>query len=284
MTAAATPHSPAPVGFGTMRLTGDGIWGPPPDRSAAIALLRLAFDLGVRLFDTAWYYGPGVTSPLLAESLGAHRREVVVVTKVGNSRTRDRGWAPAQSPNNLKEACERDLRELRLDALPLVLLRWHPAGAGEQAFERALETLLMLQSQGKIMDIGLSNVTTAELHLALSMTQIKAVSNGLSLNNRGDLPTVRECERRGILYLPYYPLLAGSLLRNSALRRMAAEVGITAAQFAIAWLRGQGQCVVPIPGTSNPDHLRLNVAAQRIRLPDDMVAAAERSVAGQSVS
>ena len=272
------------IGFGSMRLTGEGIWGPPSDPRAAVDLLLLAYDLGVRVIDTAWYYGPDVTNELIARAFPRYPDDLLIVTKVGNSRTKDRSWAPALSPSELRVACERDLQALCVSELQLVLLRWHTSIDRQERFEDALGTMLDMQSEGKIRRIGLSNVSPTQLEVALSMTKVAAVSNGLSLNNRRDLATVRRCTEIDILYLPYYPLLAGSLLRHPVLQHVSMACGITPAQFALAWLCAQSPCVVPIPGTADVLHLRENIAAQEMELPNSLLKDVEARIPGDSLS
>jgi pyridoxine 4-dehydrogenase len=271
------------IGYGTMQLTGPGVWGPPPDWREAVALLRLAYDLGVRLFDSAWYYGPGVTHRLIAEAFRPYPSDLVLVSKVGNSRGADRSWVPALAPSQLREACHRDLRLLQVERLPLVLLRWHPAPADGTSFEAAFSTMLELQEAGSIDRIGLSNVTRYELDQALESSPVAAVSNSFSINNERDVEVLRRCAALSIPYLPYYPLLSGDVVRRGAVQRIARSLGLSPAQVAIAWLRAQAAIIVPIPGTRNPSHLRENVEAQRITLPVESLEAlshGRRDVAG----
>lgn len=257
------------IGYGTMQLTGPGVWGPPPQWTEAVALLRLAYELGVRLFDSAWYYGPAVTHRLLAEALWPYPDDVVLVSKVGNSRGAERSWVPALAPRRIREACHRDLELLRVERLPLVLLRWHPRSPDRTPFETALATVMELREAGKVDRIGLSNVTLHELEKALGVLPVAAVSNSFSITNGRDGAVLQRCQEKGIPYLPYYPLLSGEVLRRGAVQRVARSLGLSPAQVSIAWLRAQSPVVVPIPGTSNPAHLRENVAAQRLVLPPE---------------
>lgn len=272
------------IGYGAMRLTGDQVWGPPPDPAEALRLLRLAYDSGVRVIDTAWYYGPGITNPLIAKALYPYADDLLLVTKAGNSRGNDRSWVPALTPADLRAACERDLRELRISELPLVLLRWHPEPGDQQRFLEALGAMLELREEGKLRRLGVSNVTFVQLELARAHAPIAAVSNALSLNNRRDLPTLRRCGELGLVYFAYYPLLTGSVLRRPALQQTSRRLHITPAQLAIAWLCAQSPWLVPIPGTASIPHLKENVEAQRIRVPERVLAGLEARVPDDLVS
>lgn len=256
-----------------MQLTGRGAWGPPPDWHTALSLLRLAYDIGVRLFDSAWYYGPEVTHRLLAEALSPYAPDLVIVTKAGNSRGLDRSWVPALKPHQLRDACKMDLRLLRLEVLPLVLLRWHPQPGDDDKFIEAVMTLLRLHDAGDIASIGLSNVSMRYLELASQVLPIAAVSNSFSIASRRDADVVDWCTDRGVPYLAYYPLLGGEAVRRLALQRVARNLEITPAQVALAWLLARSPMIVPIPGTGNRRHLEDNVAAHQIKLSAEQLAA-----------
>lgn len=267
-----------PLGYGTMQLTGHGVWGPPPDWRASLDLLRLAYDLGVRIFDSAWYYGPEVTHRLIAEALSPYTPDLVVVTKAGNSRGADRSWTPALEPQQLRDACETDLRLLRLQVLPLVLLRWHPQPCDDDDFIEAVATLLQLYDAGDIAQIGLSNITVRHLDLASQLLPIAAVSNAFSIAAQREADVVDWCTARRVPYLAYYPLLGGDVIRRTALQRAARELRVTPAQVALAWLRAQSPMIIPIPGTRNLRHLEDNVGAHRIVLPTERLAALDRAM------
>lgn len=171
----------ATIGYGTMQLTGEGVWGPPSDWSQAVSLVRTAYDLGVRLFDTAWYYGPQVTHRLLVDALYPFPEDVVVLTKAGNSRGRNGSWVPALTAADLVYACEQDLRLLRLETLPLALLRWSPMPGDDEIFLEAVQVMLSLKTEGKIGNIGLSNVHQRHIDSASAILDVAAaVSNAFT--------------------------------------------------------------------------------------------------------
>ena len=273
-----------PHGYGTMQLAGRGVWGPPPDWDASVTLLRHAYDLGVRLFDSAWYYGPEVTHRLIAEALSPYPPDLVVVTKAGNSRGTDRSWVPALKPQQLQDACRTDIRLLQVRVLPLVLLRWHPMSDDEGDFLKAVAALLQLRDIGDIAQIGLSNITMRHIDLASQILPIAAVSNAFSVTSRRDADVVDWCTARRVPYLAYYPLLGGDAVRQPAVQRVARELGVMPAQVALAWLRARSPLIVPIPGTRNPRHLEENVAADRIVLSTEHIAALNRGVRTISAS
>lgn len=267
-----------------MQLTGPGAWGPAPDVSTAVALIRLAFSLGVRVFDTAWYYGPDVANSLIETALSPYSEDLILVTKLGNSRGADGSWVPNINPNYLRSSCERDLRTLKTDCIPLTLLRWNLNIGSRSMFESSLNVLSDLKSEGKIREIGLSNVNARELGWAEAIIDIAAVSNSLSLNNRVDLPTVEWCDRVGALYLPFYPLLGGDLAQNKFLEKVGLPLGLTPAQLSIAWLRSVGNAVVPIPGTGREIHLKENTEAQGITISAAIRRELEMGVSGRQLS
>lgn len=277
------PSDPV-IGYGAMQLAGRGAWGPPPNRSDAVSLLRAAHKWGVTVIDTAWYYGPYVVQELIAEALYPYPADLLLVTKAGNSRG-DRGsWVPALRPCDLRQACETDLRLLRLQSLPLVLLRWSPQPSDDAPFADAVGTLVRLQEYGWLERIGLSNVTLRHLRSASTTTAIAAVSNAFSLDNRRDAAVLAYCSSMSIPYLPYYPLLSGHVLRQPAVQLVARELAITPAQLAIAWLRAQSPSVIPIPGTRSPIHLRDNIAAQRLALPSHALRTLQTQVPPSTLS
>jgi pyridoxine 4-dehydrogenase len=260
------------LGYGTMRLTGPRIFGPPADRDEAVRVLRRAVELGVRLIDTAWYYGPYVANKILAEALHPYPDDLVIVTKLGGARREDGSWYSALTADELRAGVEHDLRLLKLDAVPVTHLRWMPS---EVAFDDALGTMIELQREGKIRAIGLSNVELPQLETALRATPLATVSNAYSVVDRGHDELVRRCEAEGIPFLPFFPLGA-SPVRSGAgvaatdvVTEVAERIGASATQVALAWLLGRSPIMLPIPGTSRVAHLEENVAAAELKLDDD---------------
>lgn len=252
------------LGYGAMRLPGPRVWGPPPDRHAAVAVVRRAVELGVRVIDTAWYYGPEAAHQILAEALRPYPDDLVLATKLGGARRDDGSWYADLTPTALRAGCERDLRLLGLDAVPVTHLRWD---ATSVPFEDALGTLLELQGEGKIQHLGLSNVSLEQLEVGRTQTEIVSVSNAYSFVDRSDDPVVDRCTELGIPYLPYFPLAVGEVGAQDALVRAAEQLGSTPAQVALAWLLGRSPLMLPIPGTRSAAHLEENVAAAALRLP-----------------
>jgi len=256
-----------------MHLTGPGIWGPPPDPDQAIALLRLAYEWGVRIFDSAWYYGPNITHQLLAEAFSPYPSDLVLITKAGNSRTNERGWAPALGAEALRNAIHNDLRLLRLDSVPLALLRWQPRLNDDAAFLEALSVMVAMRESGKIDRLGLSNIELHHLQLAQSTTSIEGISNAYSIRNQHDTEVLTSCAENDIPYFPYYPLLGGEVLARSIVQKVARELSATPAQVAIAWLRAKSPVIVPIPGTSRVKHLKENIEAYSLVIPEPLMNA-----------
>lgn len=257
------------LGFGAMRLPGAGVWGPPRDRDEALRVLRRAVELGVRVIDTAWYYGPSVSHELIAEALSPYPEDLVLVTKLGGARGSDRSWQSALQPEQLRAGLESDLQLLRLDSVPVVHLRWMEGT--EVGFEDALGTLLDLQDEGKIGHVGLSNVTVEQLEQALAMTSVATVSNLYGVTTREDEAMVDRCEREGIPYLPFFPLQMGRVARQQQLTALAAEVGVSPVRLALAWLLAHSPALLPIPGTGTVAHLEDNVAAAGLTLPAEVL-------------
>ncbi len=262
------------LGYGAMRLPGPGVWGPPADRDEAIRVVRRAVELGVQVIDTAWYYGLDVANEIIAAALRPYPDDLVLVTKLGGARTDDGRWVSAMTPEGLRAGCERDLRVLGVEAVPVVHLRWmDPAPI---AFGEALDVMLDLQKAGKIQRIGLSSVSLPQLEEALGRTPIASVSNHFGPVNQVDTPTLERCAAEGIAYLPFFPLGGGAppggYAAEKALAAVAARHGVTAAQAAIAWLLHRSPVVLPIPGTGRVAHLEENVAAASITLDGDDLA------------
>jgi aryl-alcohol dehydrogenase-like predicted oxidoreductase len=256
-------------GYGTMRLTGPRIFGPPADRDEAIRVLRRAVEAGIRVIDTAWYYGPYVADEILHEALAPYPDDLVIVTKLGGARRDDASWYSALSAQELRAGCEHDLRLLGLEAIPVVHLRWMDNDSVD--FATALETMVDLQQEGKIERIGLSNVGVDQLDQAAERVSVATVSNAYSVLAREHDDLVARCERDGIPFLPFFPLAAtpggGSRVEgDETLTRIAAARDATAAQVALAWLLARSPVIVPIPGTSRVGHLVENLAAADVEL------------------
>ena len=255
------------LGYGTMRLTGPGALGPPADVAEARRVLGRALELGVRVFDTAWYYGPDIPTQLLAEAVRASPERVVVATKLG--------WGygagslgSAHAPEQLRAAMARDLRLLAGVPIAIVHLRWTNDRSVSATFARALAAMIEMREEGSFRHVGLSNVGRAQLEYALGETEIASVSNSYSVADQTDDELVDLTARHGIAYLPWLPLRSGSAGRARALRAWADELGVTPAQVALAWLLQRAANLVPIPGTSTVAHLEENVAAAEVLLPD----------------
>jgi pyridoxine 4-dehydrogenase len=269
------------LGFGAMRLPGPRVWGPPADRDEAIRVVRRAVELGVRAIDTAWYYGLDVANEIIAAAIRPYPEDLVLITKLGGARTADGGWYNGLTPDGLRAGNERDRRVLGLDAVPVTHLRW--MDGAPITFDDALEVMLDLQRAGKIVRIGLSNVTAAQLDTALARTTIVSVSNQFGPDHREDAPMLERCAEAGIAYLPFFPLGAGSAARRPdegravsdhavALATIAAKHGVTPAAASIAWLLHRSPVMLPIPGTGRVAHLEENVAAAEIALDGDDMA------------
>jgi len=255
------------LGFGAMRLPGPGDWGPPTDRDEAIRSVRRAVELGVRVIDSAWYYGLDVANEVIAAAIRPYPDDLVLITKLGGARTDDGTWVSGLTPDALRAGCERDLRVLGIDAVPVVHLRWME-NSGAITFNEALDVMLDLQARGKIQRIGLSNVTADQLSAALAKTPIASVSNRFGPAEQSDAATLEMCAAQNIAYLPFFPLGAGraATATGNALGAVAAKHNASPAQVAIAWLLGRSPAMLPIPGTSKVAHLEENVAAAALRL------------------
>jgi aryl-alcohol dehydrogenase-like predicted oxidoreductase len=254
------------LGFGAMRLTGKGIWGPPADRAEAIAVLRRAVALGINLIDTADSYGPEVSERLIAEALHPYPAGLVIATKAGLLRPGPDQWTPDGRPEHLRAALEGSLRRLKLERVDLYQLhRIDPA----VPFADQLGTLKRLQEDGKIRHIGLSEVSVAEIERARKVVEIASVQNRYGLTDRQHEAVLDHCHREGLAFLPWFPLGAGRLVHESGpLARAAKRLGGTPAQVALAWLLRRSPVMLPIPGTSKVKHLEENVAAAQLELSD----------------
>jgi pyridoxine 4-dehydrogenase len=255
------------LGFGAMRLTGAGNWGPPRDRDEARAVLRRAVDLGVNLIDTADVWGPGVSEDLIAEALYPYPRDLVIATKGGVVGLGPGQRAPDGRPEHLRTALEASLQRLRLERIDLYLLHRPDPNV---PLEESVGMLAELQRAGKIRYIGVSNVTTEQLARARRIAPIAAVENRYNLTDRGSEDVVEVCARDGVAFLPYVPLATGELTRREGpLDQIARHHDATGAQIALAWLLQRSPVMLPIPGTSSVRHLDENVAAAGIRLTQD---------------
>ncbi len=255
------------LGFGAMRLTGDGIWGPPTDPAACRDVLRTAVDMGVNLIDTADSYGPEVSEELIAEALHPYPDGLVIATKAGLVRGGPNDWRPDGRPSHLREACEGSLRRLKLETIDLYQLhRIDPKVPAEEQ----IGTLLELRDEGRIRHIGLSEVTTGQLEQVLQTVEVATVQNRFNLTDRRWDDVVDVCAAHSIGFLPWFPIATGRLARPGGVAdEIAATHGATPAQIALAWLLRRSPTMLPIPGTSSVDHLRENCEAATIDLSDD---------------
>jgi pyridoxine 4-dehydrogenase len=262
------------LGYGAMQLAGPGVFGPPGDRDAAVAVLREAVARGVNHIDTSDYYGPHVTNLLIHEALAPYPAELVIVTKIGARRGDDGSWLPAGSPEELTRAVHDNLRHLRLDALDVVNLRmmFSAHGPTEGSIEASLSALAELQRQGLVRHIGLSNVTPAQVAEGRRLCDIVCVQNHYNLVHRTDEALIDDLARDGIAYVPFFPLGGFSPLQSSHLSAVAQRLGATPMQVALAWLLRRSPNILLIPGTSSVEHLRENLEAAKLTLPEDAVA------------
>lgn len=258
------------LGFGAMRLTGDGVWGEPPDRQVALAVLRRAVELGVNLIDTADSYGPEVSERLIAEALHPYPEDLVIATKGGLLRSGPGRWDPDCRPEHLREACEGSLRRLRLERIDVYQL--HTVDP-KVALEESLGAMIELRDEGKIAHIGLSNVSVEQLERALELTEVVAVQNRFNLVDRDSEDVLEATARRGIGFIPWFPLATGSLTGpGGPLDEVAGRHGATPGQVALAWLLARSRVMLPIPGTGSVEHLEENVAAAGIELGEEELA------------
>jgi pyridoxine 4-dehydrogenase len=253
------------LGFGAMRLTGEGVWGPPKSRTEAIAVLRRAAELGVNFIDTADSYGPNVSEELIAEALFPYRNSVVIATKGGWNRPGPDQWTHDASPAHLRKAVEGSLERLRLERIDLYQLHTPDPVV---PFDDSVGTLAQLKNEGKIRLIGLSNVTQEHIERARRIVQIVSVQNRYSLADREWDYVVDYCERNGIAFIPWFPLGAGRLA-GETLNQIARAHQVSPHQVAIAWLLKRSPIMLPIPGTSSVKHLEQNVAAASLQLTDE---------------
>jgi pyridoxine 4-dehydrogenase len=255
------------LGFGAMRITGKGVWGPPDDHDEAIRVLRRAVDLGVNFIDTADSYGPYVSEELIREALSPYRDDLVIATKAGLLRTGPDVWVPLGFPAYLRQECEMSLRRLGVERIDLFQL--HRID-DKFPLEDQIGELAALQQEGKIRHIGLSEVDVRQLEAAQKITPIVSVQNMYNLTARTAEPVLEACEAQGLGFIPWFPLAAGPLAApDGPLQRIAADHHASASQLALAWLLKRSPVMLPIPGTSKVSHLEQNVAAAEITLSDE---------------
>jgi pyridoxine 4-dehydrogenase len=252
------------LGFGAMRITGDGIWGPPDDPEKARAVLRRVLELGVNLIDTADSYGPDVSELLIAEALHPYPEDLVIATKGGLRRTGPGEWPRDARPERLKECCEGSLRRLKVDRIDLYQLH---APDPRVPYADSVGALKELQDEGKIRHIGVSNVSTGELAEARAIVEVVTVQNRFNLEDRHSEDVLDVCAEEGIGFIPWFPLATGRLARpGGALDEVARSHDASPGQVALAWLLARADVMLPIPGTSSPEHLEENVAAAELHL------------------
>ena len=256
------------MGFGAMRITGRGIWGEPPDRDEAKAVLRRAVELGVNFIDTADSYGPDVSETLIAEALSPYPDDLVIATKGGLERTGPNRWPANGRPEHLREVCEGSLRRLKLDQIPLY--QFHRPDP-KVPFEDSVSTLVELRNEGKIRHIGVSNVDEEQLRRAQRLAPIVSIQNRYSLGDRESDSLIDLCEQESMVFLPWAPIR--DLDPDPAIQRVTEAHNATARQIVLAWLLARSPSVLPIPGTGTVSHLEENVAAAGIKLSDAEVDA-----------
>jgi pyridoxine 4-dehydrogenase len=263
------------LGYGAMQLAGPGVFGPPKDRAAALAVLREAVALGVNHLDTSDFYGPHTTNQLIREALHPYPDNLTIVTKVGARRGADASWLPAFSPDELNSAVHDNLRNLRVDVLDVVNLRsMHGIhGPAEGSIEAPLTALAELQRQGLVRHIGLSNVTPAQIEEGRRICEIVCVQNHYNLAHRDDDALIDRLAGEGIAYVPFFPLGGFTPLQSSVLSEVAKRLSASPMQVALAWLHRRAPNILLIPGTSSVAHLRENVAALELDLPEQAMRA-----------
>jgi pyridoxine 4-dehydrogenase len=252
------------MGFGAMRITGDGIWGPPKDRERAKAALRKALELEVNFIDTADSYGPNVSEELIAEALYPYPDDLVIATKGGMLRPGPNRWEPDGRPEHLRQVCEGSLRRLKLDQIPLY--QFHRPDP-KVPYAESIGALVELRNEGKIRHIGVSNVSEEQLHEALKLTPIVSVQNRYNLNDRSSDEMVDLCEQEGIVFLPWAPIQESDQL--VPVLTAAERHNVSTRQVALAWLLNRSPQILPIPGSGSAEHVEQNVAAGAMRLTSE---------------
>jgi len=269
-----SPLTARKPGYGTMRLTGEDFYGEPRDRDGAIALLRKAVEMGVNFFDTADFYGPGVTNKLLAEALHPYTADLIIATKVGAKRGSDKSWLPYGKPDELRMSVENNLKELKINQLPLV--HYGKSEHSPENYEEGLGTMLELQKEGKILHVGLSNATVGQFNTAIKMGKIASVENMFSYTQRVTDPlspygfqgaeVLPLCEENQITFIPFFSLQTSLPTGQNNMNELAKAKDVTVAQLNIAWLLHQSAWILPIPGTTSIQHLEENIKGAGISL------------------
>jgi len=266
------------LGFGTMRITGNGIWGEPADRAEAVRVLRRAIQLGINFIDTADSYGPGVSEDIIAEALYPYPADLVIATKGGFERPGPDRWVENGRPEHLRSACEGSLRRLRLDRIDLYQLhRIDP----KVPVEDQLGTLKALQAEGKIKHIGLSEVSVGQIKHAQTIVPIVSVQNRYNVADRRSEDVLKYCEKEKMGFIPWFPLAAGQLSGgDSPIHRVAEQLKATPSQVALAWLLSRSPVILPIPGTSKVEHLEEDIAAAGLKIDENKMQELGRAAHG----
>jgi pyridoxine 4-dehydrogenase len=262
------------LGFGAMRITGDGVWGEPANRAEAIRVLQRAVELGINFIDTADSYGPHISEEIIAQALHPYPANLVIATKAGFDRPGPNRWVENGKPEHLRSACEGSLRRLRLDRIDVYQLhRIDPKVPAEDQ----LGALKDLQAQGKIKHIGLSEVSVKQIQHAQTIAPIVSVQNRYSVADRGSEDVLEYCETQKMAFIPWFPLAAGKVSgADSPLRSLAAQWKVSPSQVALAWLLARSPVILPIPGTSKVEHLEENVAPADLRIDADKLSMLDR--------
>jgi pyridoxine 4-dehydrogenase len=280
ITIAANSSKPLTVnrlGYGTMRLTGPEIYGEPHNRPEALQILKTAVESGVNFIDTADYYGEDVTNRLIAEAIYPYKDDLVICTKVGATRKPDKSWLPFNKPENLRTSIENNLRTLKIDQVTLVHFRTMGAGTN---MEEAMEAMFKMQQEGKILHLGVSNVTREQLETAMKMGEIATVENMYGhaqrtthkmghMESNGGEEVLDICEKNGIPLVPYFSLVLSMPKKDTRIAEIAKKYGVNEVQANIAWLLHKSPWILPIPGTSSLAHFRENMAAANIELTEE---------------
>jgi pyridoxine 4-dehydrogenase len=255
------------LGYGAMRITGRGVWGEPPDRAEAKAVLRRAVELGVNFIDTADSYGPEVSETLIAEALHPYPDDLVIATKAGLVRTGPNQWPIDGRPEHLREACEGSLKRLKIEQIPLY--QFHRPDP-TVSIEDSVGTLVALKDEGKIRHIGVCNVTERELHRAQALTPVVSVQNRYNVTDRSSESMLDLCDQERMVFLPWAPIL--DIEHNAAVDGIAANHGVSPRQVVLAWLLARSPSVLPIPGTGTVEHLEENIGAASVTLDAEEIA------------
>ena len=276
----SSPFTLHRIGYGTMRLTGEGIWGEPADRNGALQILKRAVEAGVRYIDTADYYGPGVTNRLIAEALYPYPADLVIGTKVGASRGSNKSWLPFNQPDQLRQSIDNNLKELKQEQITLVHFR--AMDHGSTPFEESMEAMFAMQQEGKILHVGVSNVSREQLQTAMQMGAVASVQNLYSYAQRTTLPgpyggqggeqVLDICETNQIPLIPYFSLQTSLGKTQAKMEQVAAKYGISVAQLNLAWLLHKSPWILPIPGTTSLKHLEENLTAMNVSLSEEDMA------------